>query len=124
MSLFLINASCPGQYDRTARLTAKGDTSCDGYYLALAKDDILHGNAVLITKAGCWVTAVKSQYEFEKRYGVRYKLPGCILPDREVCLISYNEAVFHHLDSLYGGKWRRQVRADVLGYRRRFLIFK
>lgn len=128
MSLCIIHVSCFGQDDDRkhgfwGRYNAL-DTSCRGYYVGLAKDDILAGTAWLYVQSRFSPITYSSQYTFEKRYHVRYDLSGCTLSDREECLTIYNKAVFHSLDSLYGGKWRRTVRTDVIGFHRRFLIFK
>ena len=31
------------------------------------------------------------------------------------CLIEYNQAIFKHLDSVYGEIWRKEVNNDIIG---------
>ncbi|AKD03681.1 hypothetical protein PKOR_11765 [Pontibacter korlensis] len=55
----------------------------------------------------------KNQHRFERKYKVQYFDFGCTPPAYE-CIEECNKTVFNYLDSKYGGKWRREVRPNVM----------
>jgi hypothetical protein len=56
----------------------------------------------------------KNQGVFEKKYNIKYYDFGCTSPSEE-CAIQYNKTIFDYLDKIYGRKWRKEVRKDVIG---------
>jgi len=118
----LLNFKCSGQdsldkYSFFGRLN-NTDTSCRNYYVNLANKDIAEGNPKLL------IMGNREYNFFEKKYGVKDIIFGCIMPDKEDCLKSYNKTIFKYLDSKYGRKWRRnrkwkrKLSADVIGFRK------
>lgn len=96
----------------------KQDSSCKGYYLNLAKEDIATGEAKLLCRGGyAWNMYVQDSL-FEKKYHITYIISGCIPDDHEECQTIYNIAIFRSLDAKYHRRWRMQVRKDVVGFRK------
>ena len=83
----------------------------------LAHKDIEEGNLFLQLQGGISPQVYDSDRIFEARYKVFYFDYGCIGPKDETAA-AYSEVIFEHLDSLYGKKWRRQVRKDVLYFKK------
>jgi len=63
------------------------------------------------------VANTKFDRRFEKKYKIRYYDFGCE-PIVYECIEKNNERVFEVLDRLHGNKWRKEVRNDVVGYKR------
>ena len=52
-------------------------------------------------------------FEFEKKYNVRYQAFGCTFPDFE-CFRIYNLTIFGYLDKKFNKTWRKEARTNVL----------
>lgn len=91
---------------------------CWRYSAEIAKCDILSGHTQLLLSGGISPAVLPSDSAFEARYRLRYHDFGCVSPDGVFCQIAYNRIVFDHLDSIYGSKWRKEVRKDVIGFKR------
>jgi len=53
---------------------------------------------------------------FEKRFKISYVVLGDARTESFSCLKKYNDTVFQFLDDQYGGKWRKRVRNDAIGF--------
>lgn len=104
-----------------AKAEYRVDLSCWRYDSKVAKADIVQGNVKLFLKPGGFSGPIifSNDSIFTSRYKVAYEYSGCTLPDSDDCLISYNRVVFDLLDSVYGKRWRRVIRRDVLGIRKK-----
>ena len=60
------------------------------------------------------ITADKT---FENKYQIYYYDFGCTGPNSD-CVRKYNEFVFNHLTELYGNKWKKEIRNDVIGLKK------
>ena len=87
------------------RLTSPNDTSCSGYYTALANEDIANGHPQLLVSRS-QVQRSYADAEFEERYHVSMAIFGSVLFDDKRCLEAYNERIFLHLDSTCNKNWR------------------
>ena len=126
ISLLFCNLSCYAQHIRDTvipasnskefietymRLTSNGrqassvDTSCTGYYNAMANEDIANGHPQLLV-SHAQVQRSYADAEFEERYHVTMEVSGRILLDKQECLEAYNERIFRHLDSTCNKNWR------------------
>lgn len=83
-----------------------------------ANYDIRYGSPMLLVSGGLSPTFYQSDKKFEGKFGVTYMIYGCISPDLN-CMIEYNQVVFDHLDQVYGKQWRRKVRKDVIGLKKK-----
>lgn len=52
-------------------------------------------------------------FEFEKKYNIKYQAFGCTFPDFE-CIRIYNLTLFDYLDKKFNKTWRKEARANVL----------
>jgi hypothetical protein len=68
----------------------------------------------LILVSGISPIIYSTDNKFEKKFKVKYSEFGCLSPSKE-CVIQYNKTIFEYLDKKYGGKWRKEVRKDVIG---------
>ena len=79
-----------------------------------AERDISAGLPRLLLLGGISPIYYSDQKKFEKKFRVVYYDFGCT-PDRNECILAYNRTVFAYLDKVYGDKWRKEVRKDVIG---------
>jgi hypothetical protein len=86
------------------RLISTTDTSCRGYYTAMANEDIRNGHPQLLVSHR---TPQRSyaDVEFEEKYHVAIQVFGQFLLDRAECFEAYNERTFVYLDSTADKKW-------------------
>jgi hypothetical protein len=82
----------------------------------IANQEISQGYPRLLLIGGIAPIYVAGQENFEKTFNVKYYDFGCTPPDKG-CVIAYNKVVFNYLDRIYGAKWRKKVRTDVIGYK-------
>ena len=80
--------------------------------------DIHYGIPKLLISGGIVPIVYEGQEKFEEKYGVVYHDYGCISPDHK-CVVEYNQTVFDFLDQEQGKKWRKEVRKDVVGVKKR-----
>ena len=78
-----------------------------------AEEDILKGQPKLLISSGTAPVVSDGLQKFERKYKIRYVDIGEYLIAEE-CLKGYNEAIFKHLDSKFGKKWRKNVRSNVM----------
>ena len=81
----------------------------------IANIEIKNGQPRLLLIGGIAPAIVLGQESFEKRFNIKYYDFGCTPPDQK-CVTDYNKVVFGYLDKVYGTKWRKKVRKDVIGY--------
>lgn len=84
----------------------------------IAKLDLKNKSPKLLIYGGIAPTEVYGQEKFEEKYGVEYFSYGCIAPAYE-CVLEYNQVIFDFLTGKYGKKWRREVRKDVVGIKKK-----
>jgi len=80
----------------------------------LAKKDISNNKIRIIINGGIAPTFYKNDYNFEKKYHVKFWTSGCQPPISNKCKSEYNKIVFNYLDKNYGENWRKEIRKDVL----------
>lgn len=123
---FIYNDGSEAFTKRFMRLTSKGrltssiDTSCTGYYSALANEDIANGHPQLLVQH-YQIGRSYADIEFQERYHVTTQIYGSILLDMQECLEAYNERIFRHLDSTCNKNWRLDASRSAnsyLGYKR------
>lgn len=83
----------------------------------IAKRDIDKNKPRLLFSGGIAPVIYSDQDKFEKKYGVKYSDYGCVTPSYE-CIEQYNKEIFKYLDNKFGKSWRREIRKDVIGYKR------
>lgn len=83
-----------------------------------AERDLAIGKPRLLLQGGIAPVVYASDEQFGAAYGVQFVDFGCSGPGYE-CMVRYNQRIFEYLDGRYGVRWRRQVRKDVIGLRKR-----
>jgi hypothetical protein len=83
----------------------------------LAKKDIATGTPFLLLHSGISPVVYSSDGKFEEKYKVYYYESGCTGPTEKFA-IEYNRIIFEYLTNLYGGKWKAEIRKDVLGFKK------
>jgi hypothetical protein len=84
----------------------------------IANLDLKNKTPRLLIFGGIAPTEVYGQEKFEEKFGVEYYNYGCIAPAYE-CALEYNQVIFDFLTDKYGKKWRREVRKDVVGIKKK-----
>lgn len=101
-------------------LVWKIQTTCAGKYnRESALRDIRKGRAALLVQGGFAPVFYASDQDFSEKYKIGYDVFGCVAPADEECLKLYNRAIFEYLDRSFGKAWRRDVRKDVIGLKRK-----
>lgn len=103
----------------TGRLSSYVDTSCYGYYTAMANEDIENGRPLLLVSHS-QVQRSYADAEFEERYHVTMQIFSRILLDNQECYEAYNERIFRHLDSTCNKNWRLDASRNAnsfIGYK-------
>jgi len=90
-------------------------TDCWKYSKERALTDIKANKAAILLQTGIAPVVYTTDKDFEKRYNVTFYDFGCVVADRQDCLIAYNRTVFEYLDKTYGKKWRKKIRRDAIG---------
>ena len=83
----------------------------------IAQHDMVKNKPRLLLSSGIAPVIYSDQDKFEKKYGVKYYDYGCVTPPHE-CIEQYNKEIFKYLDNKFGKSWRREVRKDVIGFKR------
>jgi hypothetical protein len=83
----------------------------------IAQKDIKENRPRLLIIGGIVPTIHERQFEFESKYGIKYYDYGDVPPAQE-CVEQYNKVIFDYLDNKFGKSWRREVRKDVIGFKR------
>jgi hypothetical protein len=84
----------------------------------IAQRDISEQKPRLLIIGGIAPVWYESDPEFQEKYGVTYFDYGCVSPGSE-CASQYNNVIFKYLDQKYGKSWRKEVRKDVVGFKKR-----
>ena len=80
------------------------------------KSDISKKTIFLFLQGGIAPIVYSSDKKFENKYGIYFYDFGCIgMPDYK-CVIKYDNMVFDYLTSIYGKKWQKEIRKDVIGF--------
>jgi len=80
----------------------------------LFTDDLKKKTLFLLLQSGIAPAVGLTDKVFENKYQVYYYDFGCEAPNLE-CVKTYNDFVFDYLTKLYGNKWKKDVRKDVIG---------
>ena len=83
----------------------------------LFKADLKKQTLFLLLQGGIAPVVITTDKAFENKYQVYYYDFGCIAPNSE-CVKMYNKLVFNHLTKMYGNKWKKEVRKDVIGLKK------
>jgi len=84
-----------------------------------ALQDIEKGKARLLVPGGFAPVIYSTDKNFKEKYNIGYNVLGCVDFDNEDCMALYNHTIFNYLDKKYGTGWRRDVRKDVEGLKRK-----
>lgn len=95
------------------------NTSCNYYNRQQALNDINEGKANLLVLGGFAPVIYSTDKYFKEKYNIGYNVFGCIAPDSDECLRVYNQTIFENLNNKFGKKWRKDVRKDVIGLKRK-----
>ena len=80
------------------------------------KSDIKNKTIFLFLQGGIAPVIYSSDKKFGEKYGIYFYDFGCIGPLDDKCVIKYNCMVFDYLSSIYGNKWQKEIRKDVIGF--------
>lgn len=83
----------------------------------LALNDIKNNHSFLLLQSGISPVIYQDDQFFEENFKVYYTDYGCSGPSQEV-MKQYNYTIFNHLDKKYGHRWRKEVRKDVIGFKK------
>lgn len=83
----------------------------------LAKQDIENGNPILFLQSGISPTLTSKDIYFEETYNVHYFDFGCVGPEIDF-VIEYNKIIFEYLLKNYSRKFLKDVRKDVIGFKK------
>lgn len=84
----------------------------------LARQDIDKGTPFLLLQSGIAPVVYITDSIFENKFRVYYYEQGCTGPDNEF-MKAYNIEIFKYLDEQFGKKWRKSIRKDVIGFKKR-----
>ncbi|PTR01089.1 hypothetical protein C8P68_101320 [Mucilaginibacter yixingensis] len=91
--------------------TARNCESMDEWF----KKDVKKGTIFLFLQGGIVPAIYLSDKKFEDKYNVHFEDFGCSAPDYQ-CITRYNIHAFQYLTNLYGKKWMKEIRKDVIGF--------
>jgi hypothetical protein len=92
-------------------------SSCD-VNRKIAFEDLKSGKPRLLIYGGIAPSVYSNQNIFEEKYGIKYESYGCISPPYE-CVFEYNQVIFEYLTDKFGKEWRKEVRKDVVGIKKK-----
>ena len=79
------------------------------------KNDIKEENLVLNCGGTFEVFAYSKENKFfEKKYGLKYKIFDCLVPEYDK-IVANNIKVVQYLDKKFGIEWRAFARQDIIG---------
>ena len=82
-----------------------------------AESDIRNGQPILLLASGIAHVNILTDVDFEKNFNVSFYDYGCIQPS-EICMEKYNWKIFDYLKEKYGRKWQKEIRDDVVGFKK------
>ena len=80
----------------------------------LAHADIKKGIRYFVLISGIAPVVNQTDSSFEKNYKIQYHDFGCSGPSAEIALV-YNKVMFNFLTDVYGKKWIKSARKDIIG---------
>ena len=84
-----------------------------------ALKDIEKGRLKLLLPGGIVSAAeLPNDSIFEEKYNVVFISQGCVRSPGEN-QAEYNYEIFKYLDETYGSEWRKEIRKDVIGFKKR-----
>jgi hypothetical protein len=78
------------------------------------KSDVKTHKTFLFIQGGEAPHVYTTDKNFEKKYKIHFNDLGCIVLDLK-CITRYNNQVFDYLTSIYGKKWVKEIRKDIVG---------
>ncbi|MCT8341240.1 hypothetical protein MG296_14330 [Flavobacteriaceae bacterium TK19130] len=82
-----------------------------------AESDIKNGQPILLLAGGIAPVQVLTDVDFENKFNVSFYDYGCVQPS-EICMEKYNWKIFDYLTEKYGRKWQKEIRDDVVGFKK------
>lgn len=95
-------------------LTFYVEFKCSRYNSIKALKDINNGTPFLFLKGGVAPITYSTDDSFEQEFKVKYYDFGCIIPENIDCIIEYNQTILQHLQKMYGNKWKKTIRKDII----------
>jgi hypothetical protein len=92
-------------------------SSCD-VNRKIAIEDLKNGKPRLLIYGGIAPIVYTNQNIFEEKYGIKYESYGCIASPFD-CVLEYNQVIFDYLTDKFGKNWRKEVRKDVVGIKKK-----
>ena len=92
------------------------DTDCNKA-IEFAESDIKNGHPILLLAGGIAPVHILTDVDFEKKFKVSFYDYGCIQPS-EICMEKYNWKIFDYLTEKYGKEWKKEIRDDVVGFKK------
>ena len=83
----------------------------------LAEKHIADNTVCLLLQGGIAPVFIKTDKDFEAKYKIQFREYGCSGPKYEI-MVAYNTVVFNFLTITYGNRWKREIRKDVIGYKK------
>ena len=87
----------------------------------IAEFDIKNKKLRILLVGGIAPKHYSNQEIVEKKYGFEYYDFGCISPSTK-CIIQYNTVIFSYLDKKFGKLWKKEVRKDAIGLKKRLYL--
>ena len=79
------------------------------------KSDIDNKTIILFLESGEVPKVYANDKNFENKYGIYFYDFGDVgMPDYK-CVIKYNYLVFDYLTKVYGKRWKKEIRKDIIG---------
>ncbi|TXE15676.1 hypothetical protein ES731_15110 [Psychroflexus gondwanensis] len=82
-----------------------------------AESDIKNEEPILLLAGGIAPVSILTDVDFEIKFKVSFYDYGCIQPS-EICMEKYNWKIFDYLTEKYGRKWQKEIRNDVVGFKK------
>jgi hypothetical protein len=93
-------------------------SDCWKYNRETALKDIQINNPTILLQGGVAPIVFITDKDFERKYKVSFYDFGCVVFDKQECLIAYNRTIFEYLDKTFGKKWRKEIRKDAIGLKK------
>lgn len=119
-TFFLITHFCFGQnksddsFNESGALKTEMSSDCINVK-GFADTDIKNNNIYILLQGGISPVVFPKDKIFEKNFNIRFHDQGCI---GSRCSETYNQYIFDYLYKKYGTKWMKEIRKDVLGFKK------
>jgi len=105
-----------GKFRNISNLIYSKNVDCEKA-VEFAESDIKNGKPILLLAGGIAPVLILTDVDFEKKFNVSFYDYGCIQPS-EICMEKYNWRIFDYLTEKYGRKWQKEIRDDVVGFKK------